>query len=408
MIPDGERPPYCSLPPQSAPVKVDGLDGSRLEALIVGRLKWLNGTVLHYYFFDRETDGSVTRRGRGHPTLMSWVGGEEQRTSCARASGVEGPGHGPGVRRGDDRTEAEIRIGFQRGNGSCSRPRAHALGSGPTPHHELRLEPHTPGERSTALHEIGHVLRHGARAPEPVRGHRLGRGGGLPGVRRPAQPLAAGEDLPQHDPQVRTSRGERLRLGRDSIMEYPFRPGLILQPERYRPGSSRREGSPRSTPRSPTAGTRRSEPPSRPARPLPLGPARPEAGAQADFVIVPEATRDYTVATFGESDAVLVLFEEIDGEPRYLTGEDDGGRPDNASVSAHLLKGRRTSSACGCTPRGDRARGGHVLVTVRHGCPSGGHAPAPRGRWSLAPPPDAGAPTCKGSPWRPTHTTAAS
>lgn len=70
--------------------------------------------------------------------------------------------------------------------------------------------------------------------------------------------------------------------------------------------------------------------------PLGLGP-----GEQADFVVEPTETRDYTVGTFGDADTVLVVFEERDGEPRFLAGHDDGGTPDNARLRVRLVRGRR-------------------------------------------------------------------
>jgi hypothetical protein len=75
-----------------------------------------------------------------------------------------------------------------------------------------------------------------------------------------------------------------------------------------------------------------------PFRSVPLGLG---AGEQADFRIDPPETRDYTVGTFGDADRVLVLFEERDGEPRFLAGRDDGGTPRDATVAARLVKGRR-------------------------------------------------------------------
>ncbi|WP_344056733.1 hypothetical protein, partial [Sphaerisporangium rubeum] len=71
---------------------------------------------------------------------------------------------------------------------------------------------------------------------------------------------------------------------------------------------------------------------------MPLGLA---PGRQADYLIIPEGTRDYTVATFGDSDTVLGLFEEIDGEPRYVRADDDAGTERNSTVTARLVKGRR-------------------------------------------------------------------
>lgn len=58
-------------------------------------------------------------------------------------------------------------------------------------------------------------------------------------------------------------------------------------------------------------------------------------------MIDPPETRTYTLGTFGDSDAVVVVFEERDGEPRYLAGQDDGGTPHNATFGARLVKGRR-------------------------------------------------------------------
>jgi hypothetical protein len=66
-----------------------------------------------------------------------------------------------------------------------------------------------------------------------------------------------------------------------------------------------------------------------------------DAGEQADFTIEPPATRTYQLATFGDSDTVIVLFEEIDGEPRYIQGDDDSGAERNAQISAQLMQGRR-------------------------------------------------------------------
>ncbi|EFL36326.1 regulatory protein [Streptomyces viridochromogenes DSM 40736] len=127
-----------------------------------------------------------------------------------------------------------------------------------------------------------------------------------------------------------------------SIMEYPFSSGLVLEPEHYRAGL-RPPGTlsaadkefvlrwypPADLPAPPALVPFRSAP-------LGLGP-----GEQADFVVDPPQTRTYTLGTFGDGDTVVVVFEERDGEPRYLAGQDDGGTPHNATISARLVKGRR-------------------------------------------------------------------
>jgi hypothetical protein len=45
-----------------------------------------------------------------------------------------------------------------------------------------------------------------------------------------------------------------------------------------------------------------------------------------------EVTRYYEIRTFGASDSVMVLFEYQDGEPRYLTADNDSGEDRNAYI----------------------------------------------------------------------------
>jgi hypothetical protein len=66
-----------------------------------------------------------------------------------------------------------------------------------------------------------------------------------------------------------------------------------------------------------------------------------EPAGQANFAVIPEASGKYRFRTFGDSDTVMVLFEEDGGELRYLTGDDDSGTDRNASFEVRLLQGRR-------------------------------------------------------------------
>jgi hypothetical protein len=69
---------------------------------------------------------------------------------------------------------------------------------------------------------------------------------------------------------------------------------------------------------------------------LDLGP-----GEQIDFVIRPDRNALFRMQTFGSADTVMVLFEEIGGEPRYYDGDDDSGTGLNARIEARLFRGRR-------------------------------------------------------------------
>ena len=58
------------------------------------------------------------------------------------------------------------------------------------------------------------------------------------------------------------------------------------------------------------------------------------------IAIKPPASRKYTIETKGASDTLLALFENINGEPRFLAGDDDSGEDRNAKIGYKLFQGR--------------------------------------------------------------------
>ncbi len=64
------------------------------------------------------------------------------------------------------------------------------------------------------------------------------------------------------------------------------------------------------------------------------------AGGQVDYVIRVDETRSYTVGTFGAADTLLTIFEEVDGEPRFVAGDDDSGTDRTATLTYRLRPGR--------------------------------------------------------------------
>lgn len=64
-------------------------------------------------------------------------------------------------------------------------------------------------------------------------------------------------------------------------------------------------------------------------------------GEQKNFTIEPTATGRYSIQTFGESDTLMVLFEDVAGELRYMTADDDSGTGFNARIRVRLQRGRR-------------------------------------------------------------------
>ena len=63
-------------------------------------------------------------------------------------------------------------------------------------------------------------------------------------------------------------------------------------------------------------------------------------GEQLNFVIRPPETRTYTIETIGSLDTVIVLFEDINGVPDYVDGDDDSGFDKNAQIVSRLIRGR--------------------------------------------------------------------
>lgn len=64
------------------------------------------------------------------------------------------------------------------------------------------------------------------------------------------------------------------------------------------------------------------------------------AGQQLDYALKPTESRKYRIETKGTTDTLLVLFEDINGVPRMLSGDDDSGEDRNAAIVYKLFSGR--------------------------------------------------------------------
>ncbi|ARP68943.1 hypothetical protein LK07_03200 [Streptomyces pluripotens] len=335
----------CSLPRQPAPSFGPGLTAERLGALLAGRRMWVNGTVLHYCFLDTGSDASsIPVPGTGELRRVPWAGDAGQR-DVVRDGFSQWQDLGLGIifTEVGDRHEAELRIGFQAGAGSWSAVGRQALSLGWGERTmNLGCDVTPPGERGTVLHQIGHALGMVHEHQSPFAGLHWDDEAVYAELAGPPNFWSRQTTYTNvlHTLDACEARGPV--WDPQSVMALPFGPGLVLEPERYRTGLS-----PSATP-SPADKefVLRWYPPIDPGVPAPLVPFRsvPLAlapGEQADLAVEPPETRDYTVGTFGDADSVLVVFEERDGEPRFLAGHDDGGGPGNAAVGVRLVRGRR-------------------------------------------------------------------
>ena len=321
---------YCAMPPR--PQRDFGLDVSadRAAAILALGGKWVNKTNLHYYLSDS---------GR-------FSGNSAQRDVVREAFDVwKDVGIGLTFTEVSVLSESELRIGFLHGAGSWSRIGTDALNAGqqePTMNFGWNINVQGPNGLDTAIHEIGHALGFHHEHQNPNAGIVWDHEAVYDHFARTQSPPW---DRDKTDHNILDKLDPHTVGGSDwdpdSIMHYSFEAGLIVQPERYRPGLTPQPGLSESDKEIvrffyPDEGSGSVIPQLKPweSQLLSLGP-----GEQKDFNILPEQTRDYDFRTFGDSDTVMVLFEEDNGDFRYVKGDDDSGYNRNASFRVRLLRG---------------------------------------------------------------------
>lgn len=319
---------YCSMPKTPERVLSPDIDPTRQRLIRALGDKWLNGTVLHYYFFNQ----------------APWKGPEDQKDVVREAFKVwKSVGVGLEFKEVNSHTEAEIRIGFLQGDGAWSYIGRGILNQGineRTMNFGWDLT-RDAREIDTAIHEIGHTLGFPHEHQNP-------NGGIVWDEERVYADLA---QPPNSWPRETTYNNiirklnplevEGSTFDPNSVMEYPFGPGLIKAPPELAAGIR------------PAGGLSAKDKeyalkfyPTLPAQEIELSPfvsvpLKLKEDRQQNFKIEPNATRKYNFATFGASDSVLGIYEMIDGEPRYVTADDDSGEERNANLQVKLFAGRQ-------------------------------------------------------------------
>ena len=325
------RVTLCVLP--ETPVRPIAEDVSgRREALIrTTEKKWVNGTILHYCFLDQP---------------QRWRGSERQKEAVRSAFATwKEIGIGLQFREVPEPVEAEVRIGFDPNDGSWSYVGRDNVDFATNPAERtmnLGWDLTTTYGRDTALHEIGHAIGFPHEHQNPKAGIVWDEPAVLQYFAGP--PNFWPESTTRHNilRKISPSEVQGSRWDVNSIMHYPFPAGLIVLPERYR-----------SQPLIPESGlssidtdeAKRFYPPQEPKLPelrtwesrrIQIGP-----GEQLDFEVRVDQSREYTIQTFGRMDTVMVLFEEIGNEPRYVDGDDDSGTRYNAKMTTRLVRDRK-------------------------------------------------------------------
>ena len=323
----GKSQSYCAVPQLPPREMGPGVSSERARLIRYGANKWVNGTILHYYFFERSP----------------WSAGDEQK-DMVRQGFDRWKEIGIGLRFEEVSSpdDAEIRIGFQQDDGYWSYVGTDVLSIGQnerTMNFGYDLTQDSRGV-DVPVHEIGHSLGFPHEHQNPFAGIVWNE----EAVREyfSGPPNNWDSDTIEHNILRKIPQGqvEGSEWDPDSIMHYAFEAGLIEQPEEYQNGLF------------PSAGL--SDTDKEQARFFypPIGVTYPvlipfesqrlslTPGEQKDFSIKPTATREYTIQTFGYTDSIMVLFEDHNGDFQYVAGDDDSGWNRNAMLKLRLYAGK--------------------------------------------------------------------
>ena len=321
----------CSNLPRPAPQLAPAVMGDplRAAAIISTLSKWVNGTVLHYCFF-----------GGGSRFSVPKVQADAIRDAFAKWKSV---GVGLDFREVNQLSEAEVRIGYS----TADRKSASAVGrevlrvplNQPTTVYGWDLT--TQYGSGTALHELGHVIGMEHEHQNPYAGIKWHEQAVYDALAQPPNNWDHATTYHNILEKLAPSQVQGSNWDPDSIMEYEFEPGLVDEPQQYDIDGLIPPGTLSSADKE---WALKWYPPLK-ENLMTLQPFQPvtfdlAAGQQVDLAIKPTASRKYKIETKGASDTLLVLFEDIDGDPRYLSGDDDSGEDWNASISYKLFQGR--------------------------------------------------------------------
>ncbi len=326
-------PNYCTLVEKQPRVFAPNVNPHRASVIINISRKWVNGTKLKYYFFKGASDGSPD----------SWKGSAAQIATVKQSFAVwKSLGIGLEFEETNNKNEAQVRIGFQIGDGAWSYVGRDIIDQAPSPDERtMNFGWDISNDQDTALHEIGHTLGFPHEHQNPNAGIVWNEEAVYTALSQPPNSWPRDKTFYNIIRKLPVTEVEGSTHDPNSVMHYPFGPGLILSPPQFRNGINPAGGLSAKD----KEFAKKFYPPLVAADTSGLIVAQSQslnikAGEQRNFVFKPDRSRKYTIETFGETDMVMVLFEKTPTEEIYLSGDDDSGTDHNAKIQIRLIMGR--------------------------------------------------------------------
>jgi Astacin (Peptidase family M12A) len=324
---------FCTMLEIPPRVFAPEVDDNRVRAIFPILKKWVNGTKLKYYFFNGGSDGSP----------VSWKGNAAQ-INVVRQAFIAWKNLGIGLEFEEinDKNEAQVRIGFMRGDGSWSYLGRDIIDFATSPNaRTMNFGWDISNEIDTAIHEIGHTLGAAHEHQNPNAGIVWNEEAVYNMLAQPPNSWSRQTTFNNIIRKIPVNEIEGTTHDPNSTMHYPFPAGLIDAPAQYRNGIN------------PAGGlsvkdkefVKKYYPPLTAADYTELKIAESQLlnikpAEQKNFTFKPTRSKKYKIETFGTVDTVMVLFEKSGGEEIYMSADDDSGTDTNSKLFIRLIKGR--------------------------------------------------------------------
>lgn len=241
-----------------------------------------------------------------------------------------------------DRNEAQIRIGFLRGDGSWSYVGRDNIDFATNVNERtMNFGWDILQQPDTAIHEVGHALGAQHEHQNPNAGIVWDDEAVYAALAAPPNGWSRDDTfnniirkLPAHEVEGSTHDP-------NSVMHYPFGPGLIKSPVQFTNGIHPAGGLSAKD----KEYIKKYYPPLTNKDYIEIKEGQSllmniNAGEQKNFKFKPVRSKKYNIETFGTMDTVMVLSEKSGAEEIYLSGDDDSGTDYNSRIQYRLIKGR--------------------------------------------------------------------